>query len=464
MARVAIAELDGASSRGSNRGVWLSLVVGTIAVLAVVGPATATIPPQLPQTGLTADLGVAPNPAHPGENVTLDARNSTAPNGSIEACEFDVDGDGNDDRTETDCVLGRPYDTLGEYDVRVRVRTTDGRTATDTVTLEVVANQPPTARIVLDPATAEPGESVTLSAADSTDSDGTIRAYRWSLPDRTTTGDRITASWTEPGTYPVSLAVEDDDGATEEATATVEVVANEPPVARLSASRSTAAVGGVVDLDTSESTDPDGTIAAYAWDFDGDGRTDRTTESPRTTFRPEASGDRAVGVTVIDDEGATATASVDLAVEPAPAEPTPSEPPTTEAATSTPGPTDARTATPAGSVLGVPSLGFDLLGMLAVLLLLVAGGVGLTVARRRDLLAEGLDRLQELLTRGDVRRRLGRKASGTTVKTAAKQVIKRVSDLIDAGGDALGEAVERVGRAIKRGSSRLAAWLRQFGA
>lgn len=463
MGRLGNAAPEAAPSGAAGQRLWLSLVLGSLAVLAVAGPATATLPQPLPQAGPTADLRVAPNPAHPGEPVTLDARNSTAPSGGIEACEFDVDGDGTDDRTETDCVLERPYTTLGAYDVRVRARTDTGETATATVTLEVVANEPPEARIVVDPATAETGESVTLSAADSSDSDGDIRSYRWELPDRTRTGEQVTVNWTEPGSATVALTVQDDDGASGEATAAVEIIENEPPEARLSASTATITVGEAVALDASASVDPDGTIAAYAWDFDGDGRTDRTTESARTSLRPETSGERTVVVTVIDDGGAAATASFDLAVEPSPTEPPPTERPSTETATATPVPTDVQTATPAGNVLGVPVLGPEVLGLLVVLLVLVAGGVGLTAARRRDVLVQGLGRLRELLTRGDVRLRLARKGSGTMVKTAAKQLIKRLSDLIESGGRVVGEAVERLGQAIKRGSRRVAAWLRQFG-
>ena len=55
---------------------------------------------------------------------------------------------------------------------------------------------------------------------------------------------------------------------------------NQPPVASLTVSPSAGAAPLAVALDASASYDPDGVIAAYRWDFDGDGAVDAETTGP----------------------------------------------------------------------------------------------------------------------------------------------------------------------------------------
>jgi PKD repeat protein len=89
-----------------------------------------------------------------------------------------------------------------------------GGTFTDAFTIEPagpVENQPPTAAF-----TASCAETTcSLDALSSTDPDGTIASYAWAFGDGATgTGATASHTYAVAGTYPVTLTVTDDDGAT----------------------------------------------------------------------------------------------------------------------------------------------------------------------------------------------------------------------------------------------------------
>ncbi|MCB1222122.1 MAG: PKD domain-containing protein [Planctomycetales bacterium] len=64
-----------------------------------------------------------------------------------------------------------------------------------------------------------------------------------------------------------------------------------------------------VELDASGSTDPDGNIARYLWDWDGDGLVDGTSYSAVLQHTYEAGGEFAATVTVEDADGASGTST-----------------------------------------------------------------------------------------------------------------------------------------------------------
>lgn len=83
--------------------------------------------------------------------------------------------------------------------------------------------------------------------------------------------------------------------------------ANQPPVARFTSSTS----GLTVTVDASTSSDADGTIASYAWQF-GDGATATGVRPPAHTYA--AAGTYTVSLTVTDDDGATGTVTAPVTV------------------------------------------------------------------------------------------------------------------------------------------------------
>jgi PKD repeat protein len=89
---------------------------------------------------------------------------------------------------------------------------------------------------------------------------------------------------------------------------------NLAPSAVLDYAPSNPTAGESVSFDASGSTDADGAIATYEWDFDGDGTVDATTADPRVTHAYAATGEYDATVTVSDGAGATDAATRTVAV------------------------------------------------------------------------------------------------------------------------------------------------------
>jgi PKD repeat protein len=103
-------------------------------------------------------------------------------------------------------------------------------------------NEPPTAVLSATPTIGAPPLTVTFDGSGSTDPDGTITSWAWSFGDgASATGPLTTHLYTVAGTYPASLTVTDDDGAT--STATRSIIVGFPPAAP---SGLTASIGGAL--------------------------------------------------------------------------------------------------------------------------------------------------------------------------------------------------------------------------
>ena len=128
---------------------------------------------------------------------------------------------------------------------------------------------------------------------------------------------------------------------------------NEPPTAAFDYDRP-AYAGRETAFDASPSTDGDGSVARYEWDFDADGEFETTGERPTHVF--DLPGEFDVRLRVVDDDGATATTTRTVVVERPPTD-TPTDTPTATP-TDTPTPTRAPTASGSGGgSTGTPTVG-----------------------------------------------------------------------------------------------------------
>jgi PKD repeat protein/uncharacterized protein YjiK len=156
-----------------------------------------------------------------------------------------------------------------------------------------------------------PTASYTWSATDltvdftdtSTDGDGTIASWAWDFGDgNNSTAQNPQHTYASAGDYTVTLSVTDDDGASSAAPAS-QTVSPTAPNQTPTASYTWSATDLTVDF-TDTSTDGDGTIASWAWDF-GDGN-NSTAQNPQHTYA--TAGDYTVTLTVTDDDGASSAA------------------------------------------------------------------------------------------------------------------------------------------------------------
>lgn len=241
----------------------------------------------------------------PGTALSFSAAASQDPDGLVESYAWDF-GDGTPGASERDVT--HTFTALGTFTVTLTVTDDQGATATDTATVHVVDNLPPTAVAGPD-LTANAGEVVTLDGGASGDEDGTVVGYSWDFGDGSPagSGETVTHAWSADGVYTVTLTVTDNDGATATDTLTVTVGqgGNRPPIADAGGPYS-GTIGEAVHFDASGSLDVDGSIASYAWDF-GDG-TSGTEGAVDHVF--DAAGMFLVTVTVTDDDGATDEDSV----------------------------------------------------------------------------------------------------------------------------------------------------------
>src|SRR5204863_5021327 len=143
--------------------------------------------------------------------------------------------------------------------------------------------------------------------------DGTIAAYSWNFGDGTPTSTLQNPSHTYAagGSYTVTLQVTDNQGAQSALASQTFTVTppNQPPVASF-----TRSCNGLTCSFTSTSSDPDGTVAAYSWNF-GDGTPISTLQNPSHTYA--AGGSYTVTLRVTDNQGAqSALASQTFTVTP----------------------------------------------------------------------------------------------------------------------------------------------------
>lgn len=153
--------------------------------------------------------------------------------------------------------------------------------------------------------------TVAFNAQASSDSDGTIVSYVWDFGDGgTTTGAVVSHLFLDAGNYTVVLTVTDNKGGSSTRNQQVTIVDNSPALPVMEVTAPHLVVPATVHFDASNSTDADGSIASYHWNFD-DGNIG---QGPVVSHVFEAAGVYDVVLTLTDNRGALSTASQTLTV------------------------------------------------------------------------------------------------------------------------------------------------------
>jgi len=189
----------------------------------------------------------------------------------------------------------------------------DGAAITASATVEVSTNEPPQVQFVVSPTSPGVREQVNFNAAGSTD-DGSIVSFEWDFGDGGTgSGERVSHRYETPNTFTVLLVVTDDQGATASSSQSVTVSLGQAPTASFTFSPAAPQAGQPVTFDASSSSDPDGSIVEYRWDW-GDGTSPDVLQGPTRVHNFATSGTFRVQLTVRDDAGNTTTIAQDVVV------------------------------------------------------------------------------------------------------------------------------------------------------
>jgi PKD repeat protein len=225
------------------------------------------------------------------QDATFDGTTSADPDGTVVSYLWDF-GDGSP--TSTAAKPSHHFPAVATYNVTLTVTDNDATTGTVTKPVTMVANASPTAVFT----SSVNKLVVSFNGSGSSDSDGTVASYAWDFGDGANgTGASPNHTYASAGSYDVVLTVTDNEGGTGAVTHTVVTVANAKPVAAFTSSVNNL----VVSFNGSGSSDSDGTVASYSWNF-GDGQ-NGTGASPNHTYA--AAGTFDVVLTVTDNDGAT---------------------------------------------------------------------------------------------------------------------------------------------------------------
>ncbi len=202
-----------------------------------------------------------------GEEVAISGENSRDSDGGITAFTWDM-GDGT---TLQGMTVTHSYTAPGTYTVILDIADNSGaRNSGANDRLNVYVNDPPVAEAGPDHRVAT-AEVITFDGTDSYDNDNTLIRYTWDFGDGTAkeNGEVVRHSYVSSGTYWVILEVQDDSRSTTDTNIdSAYVIINYPPVPN--AGEDQWVTSSDVQFDGSGSSDEDGIITEYHWDF-GDG-------------------------------------------------------------------------------------------------------------------------------------------------------------------------------------------------
>ncbi len=192
--------------------------------------------------------------------------------GKVDTYQWDFDGDaGFEYYSETTGNVQHVYSEAGVYNAVFKV--TDGA-ANDTESIQIMVSQsPPKATASATPKSGERPLLVNLTGT-ATDADGSVVYYEWDFDGdgtydwQSTVNGQTSVTYSNAGTFSPVFRATDNDGLSDTDSVSIDVTLT-PPVAVITSTTTTAYAPGTITFGGNSSTDADGSIATYEWNFDG---------------------------------------------------------------------------------------------------------------------------------------------------------------------------------------------------
>jgi PKD repeat protein len=218
---------DATSLFGSGSMDDLAIYSGELSAATIDEHFDSNGPEPRPVAAFTA------SPALPraGQTVTLNGSGSHYADGTITDYKWDLKGNGKyETNTGSTPTVTTSFPSSGTYTVGLQVTDSDG--AVDEVREQIpVGAFPPSAKLKASPSTALTGQTVNISASESTDQ-GTITDYKWDLNESgkyetdTGTTPNVSTSFQTVGQHTVGVQLTDSEGLTSTATIAITVLAH----------------------------------------------------------------------------------------------------------------------------------------------------------------------------------------------------------------------------------------------
>ena len=263
---------------------------------------------------------VLPNPANTGQMVT--ATFSTAdPDGTISSI-----GVNWGDNTAPDTLAGTAtsdthiYNSGGSFTITIIATDNSGSAGqgTGSITVNVPVGIPTVAVNAPTPNPADTGATVTVTFTVTSTATVTGITVNWgdgttnTLTGSATSDTHIYANTGTAKSQIFTITVTATNSAGPGSGTTTETINDRPPVASFTFTPASPSAGQAVNFDASASTDPDGTIVSYAWNF-GDGTTG-TGATPTHVYNPTSTQSFTVMLSVTDSQGSTGSTSQSVTV------------------------------------------------------------------------------------------------------------------------------------------------------
>ncbi len=225
-----------------------------------------------------ASIAIEPRVPEPGAEILFDASASADANDIIVSFTWDF-GDGVTTHGQT---TSHTYTSEGEYIVVLTVEDSKGGRSRSVESVAVRLANPPVADFsLLLPSAAEPraGDPMVFRSESSRASVDLV-SWTWDFGDGSIAeGESVHHTFESAGAYTVQLTVVDGQGGRAERAQTIDV-ASRIPTAQFVITTEPLHDREAITFDASWSSDPDGEIAEYHWDFDGDDTVDLVSEEP----------------------------------------------------------------------------------------------------------------------------------------------------------------------------------------